>query len=452
MLGSRLAVYAAALNTAALLALIAVIVASPSLPAWWVLLGVAMLATTAELHSVSVTRNSQTSVSFLPLVVTAVAFGPLAALIVGAVSNLGDLWHGRSHPNPHLRWAVYTAARALTGAAAGTAALASNASGQVAFTAILLASLSAAVANHVADTLFNVVTLAVRRTAHPFGFVRAVWPYLVVSLPIYVPLVALLVYLSWEFSVWIGIALLAVGVALQRLLVLYQDQRETSRRLADVNERLVRANISFASALVATVDARDEYTAGHSAAVAMYARDIARQMGLCEADQELAHLCGLVHDVGKIGLPARLLEKPGPLTLDERRQMETHSAVGERILANVEDYGEIARIVRHHHERVDGHGYPDRLVGTEIPLISRILAVADAYDAMTSDRPYRDAMPSHVARLRIAQAVESHFDTTFVAAFEAIFASESEAFRFGPRYFPRRRARHFQPVPISAVS
>jgi HD-GYP domain-containing protein (c-di-GMP phosphodiesterase class II) len=138
-----------------------------------------------------------------------------------------------------------------------------------------------------------------------------------------------------------------------------------------------------------------------------------------------------VHDIGKVGLPPGLLEKPGPLTLDERRQMEEHPAVGERILGKVETYADIARIVRHHHERVDGNGYPDGLVGDDIPLISRILAVADAYDAMTSDRPYREAMPSRVARLRIAQAVDTQFDTTVVAAFEAILASASDEYRQG---------------------
>jgi HD-GYP domain-containing protein (c-di-GMP phosphodiesterase class II) len=138
-----------------------------------------------------------------------------------------------------------------------------------------------------------------------------------------------------------------------------------------------------------------------------------------------------VHDVGKIGLPAGLLEKPGALSLEERRQMEQHSVIGERILRNVEDYAEISSIVRHHHERVDGNGYPDRLVADEIPLLARIIAVADAYNAMTSDRPYRDAMPSRVARLRLAQAVESQFDTTVVAAFEAILAMATEDYRMG---------------------
>ena len=100
-------------------------------------------------------------------------------------------------------------------------------------------------------------------------------------------------------------------------------------------------------------------------------------MGLSEQEQEIVHLCGLVHDVGKIGLPPGLLEKPGALSLEERRHMEEHPVIGERILKNVDDYGEIARIVRHHHERLDGLGYPDGLRSDEIPLLSRVIAVAD---------------------------------------------------------------------------
>jgi HD-GYP domain-containing protein (c-di-GMP phosphodiesterase class II) len=156
-------------------------------------------------------------------------------------------------------------------------------------------------------------------------------------------------------------------------------------------------------------------------------------MGLSEEEQQLVHLCGLVHDIGKVGLSPGLLEKAGALTLEERRHMEQHPVIGETILSKVEDYSDIARIVRHHHERVDGLGYPDSLRDDQIPLLSRIIAVADAYNAMTSDRPYRDAMPSRVARLRLAQAVESQFDTTVVAAFEAVLAGASEAYRSGQR-------------------
>src|SRR4029078_9889098 len=224
---------------------------------------------------------------------------------------------------------------------------------------------------------------------------------------------------------------LAPALAAQRLFGLYRQERELGERLMIANSRLERANLSFASALVATLDARDRYTAGHSAAVAIYARDIAQRLGLSERGKQLAHLAGLVHDIGKVGLPPGLLEKPGPLTLEERSHMEQHPVLGERILARVEGYDEVAKVVRHHHERIDGCGYPNGLCGESIPLLSRIIAVADAYNAMTSQRPYRDAMRVAVARMRLAQAVEAQFDTAVVAAFEAVLVGADDAYRAG---------------------
>jgi putative nucleotidyltransferase with HDIG domain len=397
------------------------------LPPWWVLCGLVAIAALAERQSVAVTRNIETSVSFLPTVFTAVAFGPFAAAVVSAAASAADV-----RP-PHGRWFVYTPARALTGAAAGWLAVPFATAHDPAFGQILLASLAAAIANLVLDGAFNIVTLALRGSAGPLAFVGNVGPLLAISLPLYVPLVALLVYGYEAYSIWVVATFLLPALALQRLIHLYQEQREAVAGLAVVNQQLERANLSFASALVTTLDARDRYTAGHSAAVAVYSRDIAKRMGLSEEEQRLVHLCGLVHDIGKVGLPPGLLEKAGALTLEERRQMEQHPVIGERILSKVEDYADIARVVRHHHERVDGLGYPESLKEDEIPLLSRIIAVADAYNAMTSDRPYRDAMPSRVARLRLAQAVESQFDTTVVAAFEAVLAGASEAYRSGQR-------------------
>src|SRR5207247_5001077 len=165
----------------------------------------------------------------------------------------------------------------------------------------------------------------------------------------YTPIVALLAVAYSQVSAWTLALFFVPALAAQRLFALYQEQRRLADDLSEANERLEDANLSFATALVATLDARDRYTAGHSAVVAIYARDIATRMGLSEAEIQLAHLCGLVHDIGKIGLPPGLLEKPGALTLDERRQMEEHTVIGERILANVDDYAEIAQIVRHHH-------------------------------------------------------------------------------------------------------
>jgi HD-GYP domain-containing protein (c-di-GMP phosphodiesterase class II) len=255
----------------------------------------------------------------------------------------------------------------------------------------------------------------------------------VLAAPVYAPIVALLAFMYVEISPWTLALFLVPATAAQRLYGLYQEERRLAGDLSTANETLERANLQFAAALIATLDARDQYTAGHSAAVAIYSRDIADRMGLSPVIQEHTYLCGLVHDIGKIGLPPGLLEKPGALTLEERRQMQEHSAIGERILGHVDEYAEIATVVRHHHERIDGQGYPDGRSAEDIPLVSRIIAVADAYNAMTSDRPYRDAMPSRVARLRLAQAVDSQFDTAVVAAFEAILAGADENYRLARR-------------------
>ena len=392
----------------------------------------AVLAVGAEHESIRLTPSAEVSVASLICVFAAVVLGPLAGVAVGAAGLLADLPR-RDVAQPVLRWLNWTAIRIIVIGAAGLAAAGVLRATDRTFWGLFAAVTAAFVVESVADVALGSVAPTIRGTNTFSGATRAVGPAVVGSLPLQAPMVAVLAYSYTTISPW-SVALFAIpAVAAQRLLLLYRQQRETAEALGSANARLAKANLSFATALVATLDARDRYTAGHSAVVAIYARDIAKRMALPERDQELVHLCGLVHDVGKIGLPAGLLEKPGALTLDERRQMEQHSTIGERILGNVEDYGEIAAIARHHHERVDGLGYPDRLVGDEIPLLARIIAVADSYNAMTSDRPYRDAMPSRVARLRLAQAVESQFDTSVVAAFEAILASADEAYRTGSK-------------------
>jgi putative nucleotidyltransferase with HDIG domain len=420
--------YACVLVTlaAGLLAALVLTTGFPTDRSPWPLLGFALLAIMAERQSVRFTDNIELSVAFLPLLFVAVVFGPLPAALIGAVTVLPDF--GR----PYTRWVIWTANRTIIGGMAGLAALlAGGDNGNVG--PILAATFLAATADFALDLILNTLTLVLRGTGAARDLAKTTGPVAVAGIPLYTSLVGLLAYSYVTLSPWSAALFFIPAYAAQRLFVMYREQTQTLRDLGEANERLESANLSFATALVATLDARDRYTAGHSASVAIYSRDIAVRLGLSARDQQLAHLCGLVHDIGKVGLPPGLLEKPGALTLDERRQMEEHAAIGERILSKVDDYAEIARIVRHHHERVDGLGYPDQLLGDEIPLLSRIIAVADAYDAMTSDRPYRDAMPSRVARLRLAQAVESQFDTTVVASFEAILAGADEAYRAGSR-------------------
>ncbi|HET8892552.1 MAG TPA: HD-GYP domain-containing protein [Gaiellaceae bacterium] len=388
----------------------------------------ALLAIVAEHQGISLTPNAEVSAASLVCVFTAVVLGPLSGAVVAAAGLLVDLPR-RDVAQPVLRWSAWTSGRVIATATAGLTAAAVLSATSRGFWSLFGAVSAAFFAETAIDVASGSVIAVIKALGTLRELLRSFGAALALSLPLHISVVSILAYSYTSVSPW-SVALFAVpAFAAQRLLLLYREQRETAQALGDANARLASANLSFATALVATLDARDRYTAGHSTAVAIYARDIASRMGRPSADQELVHLCGLVHDVGKIGLPAGLLEKPGALSLEERRQMEEHSAIGEAILRNVDDYGEIADIVRHHHERVDGEGYPDRLVGKQIPLLARIIAVADAYNAMTSDRPYRDAMPSRVARLRLAQAVDTQFDTAVVAAFEAILASSSEEYR-----------------------
>jgi putative nucleotidyltransferase with HDIG domain len=380
------------------------------------------LALLAERQPVRISTSTEITVTVLPVLFAAVVFGPLDAMLVAAVALLGD-----ARP-PYTRWLIWTSLRALSGGLAGLAAAYAytmpwDYSAQLVFAVTAAAAVEASV-----DVVLGAVVVALRTGAWR-EYVWSLRPVLLGTVPLYAPVLGLLIYAYERVSALSVLLFFGPAFAAHRFYRLYQEQKQAAEALETANVRLERANLSFASALVATLDARDKYTAGHSAAVAVYARDIASRMGLPEEEQRLAHLCGLVHDIGKIGLPPGLLEKAGPLTLEERRLMETHSAIGQRILEKVDDYAEIASVVRHHHERVDGLGYPDGIAGDDIPLLSRIISVADAYNAMTSDRPYRDAMPSRVARLRLAQAVDSQFDTSVVAAFEAILASGSEEYR-----------------------
>jgi putative nucleotidyltransferase with HDIG domain len=390
----------------------------------WTVAALCVIAAISERWLVRLGSTSSQSISILPTLFAAVLFGPLAGMLVGAASLASEF----AQP-PHLKWVTYTSSRAVSGAAAGlTASLCLSRSSKD-FVGTAVATLLGAVVAEVLDVAFAAIAAQVRGTRSPWELLRKDAPMMLSSVPLYVPLVTVLAIAYQDVSPLSLLLFFVPAMAAQRLFTLYQEQRRLADDLRQVNERLERANLSFATALVATLDARDRYTAGHSAAVAIYSRDIARRMGFAESQQQLVHLCGLVHDIGKIGLPAGLLEKPGALTLEERRLMETHAEIGERILTKVDDYAEIASIVRHHHERFDGNGYPDGLSSDEIPLLSRVIAVADAYNAMTSDRPYREAMPSRVARLRLAQAVETQFDTAVVAAFEAILAGADEEYR-----------------------
>ncbi len=208
-----------------------------------------------------------------------------------------------------------------------------------------------------------------------------------------------------------------------------EDLRETFKA-----ERRHRAQVddsyrATVRALSNAVEARDAYTGKHAERVAAYGLAIARSMGSRLADDPTIEFGFLLHDVGKVAVPDAILYKPAALTTEERALMARHPVVGAQILHGIAFLGEAEAVVRHHHERWDGAGYPDGLAGTAIPLAARMFAVADTLDALTTDRPYRAATPLGHARDVIAQESGAQFDPDVVQGFATISDDELERIR-----------------------
>ncbi len=191
---------------------------------------------------------------------------------------------------------------------------------------------------------------------------------------------------------------------------LEREVLKKTQEIAAQHEKLERISMQIVKALSGAVDAKDTYTNGHSLRVAEYSREIARRAGLSGETQNDIYMMGLLHDVGKIGVPDAIINKPAHLTEEEYSVIKNHPVMGARILKNIKDFPKLITGARWHHERYDGKGYPDGIAGEEIPLEARIIAVADAYDAMSSRRSYRDVLPQEVVRGEIEKGRGTQFD------------------------------------------
>jgi len=198
------------------------------------------------------------------------------------------------------------------------------------------------------------------------------------------------------------------------------DLREIFKQERARAQELRRSYRATVRALSNAVEARDSYTGRHAERVTAYGMELARTIGLAIEETPQIEFGFLLHDIGKVAVPDSILFKPGSLSASEREQIARHPVVGVEILRDVEFLGEGKLIVRHHHERWDGTGYPDRLAGEEIPLPARVFAVADALDALTSDRPYRAATDWRRAREEIHRSSGTQFDPTVIEAYDLI--------------------------------
>lgn len=188
-------------------------------------------------------------------------------------------------------------------------------------------------------------------------------------------------------------------------------------QIALLEQQFQQQTMAMATTLVSLIDLRDRYTGSHSARVAGYVRKIAEQMCLPDDETEMAVFAASLHDIGKIGVPDQILLKPENLTNEEFAWIQKHPEWGWTATRNVDGFKEAALLILHHHERVDGAGYPGRLKGREIPLGSRLITVADSFDALTTDRPYRAARTQHEALAELQRWSGTQFDPQVVNAF-----------------------------------
>lgn len=192
---------------------------------------------------------------------------------------------------------------------------------------------------------------------------------------------------------------------------------EQTKSLRDLNLALQKTNIEVTCALSEAIEAKDSYTRGHCQRIAEFSLRLGKEIELSKKDLTQLEYAALLHDIGKIGIPAEVLNKPGKLTREERDCIEKHPVIGEKILFPIEFFKEIKEVVKHHHEWVNGEGYPDHLMENQLDIMSKIVAIADVYDALTSDRPYRVAMPQEKALSILKENSSTQFNKKLLDIF-----------------------------------
>lgn len=216
-------------------------------------------------------------------------------------------------------------------------------------------------------------------------------------------------------------------VAYRRLNAAYQQTLRYAEDVRRLYQQVQRAIYQSLLGLANALEAKDAYTKGHSERVGAWSRRVAAALGLPPEAVDMIGQAGLLHDIGKIGIPEAVLRKPGTLEPEEWTVMRNHPLIGAQIVAPFDFFAAGALMIRHHHERCDGSGYPDGLVGDEIPLGARIIAVADVYDALTSNRPYRAAVPHATVIAQLGEAAGHTLDDDAVAAFIDLIQTLSTA-------------------------
>jgi HD-GYP domain-containing protein (c-di-GMP phosphodiesterase class II) len=391
-----------------------------------------LLAVLADRLAITIYGETRLSVSFIPIFAVAILYGPAGVAIAGPIAAVAVHIPHRIL-SPRVPFDIGNATLLATLAAITFEAMAGNARDELRPVMLPAAFVAAAVAYTVnAYLVSQVASLTTGRSLVEVWLEKGRWIF-----PHYVVygLLGLALALAYRALGVTGLLAFVAPTLMMQLSIKQYVERttETVTALRRKNEELEGANREILKmtetlketydgtleALVTALDARDRETKGHSTRVTEYTLDIARRLGFKPETPiwEDMKRAALLHDVGKIGVSDFILHKPGPLTPEEWEEMRRHPAIGYEMLKGVRFLAGPTEIVRSHHERFDGKGYPRALAGEEVPLGSRIFAVADTFDAMTSDRPYRRALPWEAARDEITRHSGTQFDPQVVEAF-----------------------------------
>ena len=391
----------------------------------------AILAIVADEMSVEVSDRVTLSAGNLPILLAIMFTGRLPAIGVALIVGLWGAWRESSRSV-----AVYNAANYVV-----SAFLAS-----LAFDALLSPlgvqldqlTVGLLLAGAVAAVTWEATNLALLSLGMRVKYRRAFGAFWREEMPPFLRSLGVLLLLGLAIAALyaaagiVAVALLFVPLfASQYMFKLLVREREHVALQTELSDQYLEMNIGLAAAMVVLLDSKDEYTAQHSAAVAMYCRDMAFALDLPEEESEALHFAGLLHDLGKVGVPDAVLRKASTLDEGEWEFIRQHPEKGAEVLSHLAAYQEVADIVRFHHERLDGSGYPNGIHGDAIPELSKVLAVADSYHAMTSDRPYRGARSSFEALKELRLMSGTTLDATYVEVLAKVLRDKDLAYRDG---------------------
>ncbi len=395
----------------------------------------------SQLASVQLFRKSHSSVTFGSTLIIACIplFGPLPSVIIatvsGLVSILTDLLTSKKKMAGRASWwrrcTFNTGMYTISTAAAGLMYILLGGSiGNVAQWSTVIPLTVAGITDYLVNMILVLVVIMLQTGEKPLEIWKRdhQWyaPATIISCTIGSGLIAL----TYEINILISIAvfLLITSLSFFSSRFYVENLKNYVDGLEKANLKLEQSQVGLLKTLGTVIDAFDAYTFGHSTQVAVYAEAIAVKMGLPQKEQDLIIKAALVHDIGKVGVMDAIIGKQGPLTDEEYRLVKQHPDIGAEILGLMEGFEELVPLVRYHHERWDGRGYPMGLKEEDIPLGARILAVADTVDAMFSDRPYRKSPTYDQVMEELLRCMGAQFDPKVVQAFFNIVKERGPSF------------------------